>query len=123
MRHAWNTVRTGLRHQDVMDLHDYYDFHRSVDALIERLQADICAGLYRPRISQQIRLEKTANICRRIHLPSPEDALILQTLSDALARDLLASQPCNNAYYKRTHDIPNNPSHIDETFPYTSSEL
>src|SRR5436190_11488106 len=106
MKAAWKTVRQGLRSQDVLDLHDYHDFHRSADTIVEALHVEICSGLYRPRRSQQVRLEKTVGICRRLHIPSPEDAVILQTLADALEPAIRASQPSLNAFYSRTHTTP-----------------
>jgi hypothetical protein len=86
MKAVWEkTVRLGLRRQDVLDLHDYQDFHRSRQSVLQVLHAEVCSGAYRPKPSQVIRVEKTAGISRRVHLPTPEDAVLLQTLIEVLS--------------------------------------
>jgi hypothetical protein len=124
MRAVWkNTVRNGLRRQDVLDLHDYHDFHRSLDTILEALRTEVCTASYRPKRSQQVRIEKAAGICRRIHIPAPEDAVLFQTMVDSIAVELLQKQPAHNAFYSRSHPRYRNPNDVDHTFPYDWWEL
>ncbi len=118
MQRVWTqTVRTGLRRQAIHDLHDFLDVHRNLRSYIERLRTDIVGGRYRPRAPEVIRLEKRDGICRRILLPSPGDALILQTLVEVFQPLIKAKQPTENAYYSRSHDGPTI-TDVDETFGY-----
>src|SRR3546814_18400142 len=72
----------------VLDLHDYYDFHRNQSAITQRLRNDILNGNYKPSSPLTIRVEKKAGITRRICIPSAEDAVVLQSLSEELYPDI-----------------------------------
>jgi hypothetical protein len=102
----------------VLDLHDYHDFHRSSKDIITALIAEILSSSYRPRRALQVRLEKSSGICRRLDIPSPEDALILQTIVNVLEPVIRKNAPSKNAIYSRSHSTPKNASQLDETFSY-----
>jgi len=114
---AWKTVRNGLRNQDLDDLHDYLDVHRNRDAFVWRLRADVLTGRYRPNEATIISLEKKHGIGRRLMLPTPADALLLQTLVNAIEPRLRRRQPSKAAHYARSHRPPAEDS-VDATFPY-----
>lgn len=63
---------------------DYYDFHTNQDRLIETIKTEIIRGDYKPKPPQIIRREKKYGVCRHIQIPSPEDALVLQTIVETL---------------------------------------
>lgn len=107
MKDAWrNAIRPGLRKQPIADLHDFLDVHRNLEPFLERVSTDVVAGRYRPGESEVVRLEKKHGICRRLVLPSPSDALVLQTLVDALEPTIIARSPTQCAYYSRSHRAP-----------------
>jgi hypothetical protein len=85
MEISWKTyVRRGLRGQEILDLHDYNDFHWGRQQLFENLNADICAGRYAPLPSTPIRVEKKHGVTRTLVLPSPQDCVVLQCIVESL---------------------------------------
>ena len=123
MKQAWKIVWRGMRKQTLLDLHDYYDFHTNQDRLIETIKTEIIRGDYKPKPPQIIRLEKKYGVCRHIQIPSPEDALVLQTIVETLSPLISKAQASDRAYYSRSHSKPKNESDIDESFPYAWWEL
>jgi hypothetical protein len=118
MKDVWaTTVRTGLRRQTILDLHDYLDVHRNIDAHVRRIRSNIVAGTYRPSTPEVVRLEKRDGIARRLLIPTPADALVLQTLVETFEGRLLASQPTANAFYSRSH-VGHRVEDVDESFAY-----
>lgn len=118
MRTAWKkTVRQGLRYQAIQDLHDYLDVHRRLDDIVARVQTDVLTGSYRPKEPDVVTVEKKLGIPRRVVIPAPVDALVLQTITDALEQDIRRKQPFPNAYYSRTHAPPGAES-FKGTFAY-----
>jgi hypothetical protein len=87
-------------------------------ASLRRLQAEVSSSLYRTRRPQEVRLEKSYGINRRVYIPAPEDAVLLQTLSEHITPALLSKRPTSNAFYSRAHGTPPSPSRIDATFSY-----
>ncbi len=123
MKKAWKIVWQGMRKQTLLDLHDYYDFHTNQDRLIQTIKTEIIKGDYKPKPPQIIRREKKYGVCRHIQIPSPEDALVLQTIVEMLSPLINEAQVSNRAYYSRSHSKPKNESDIDESFPYAWWEL
>jgi hypothetical protein len=118
MKEVWTrTVRTGLRRQTILDLHDYLDVHRNIDAHVRRIRSNIIAGTYRPGTPEVVRLEKRDGIARRLLIPTPSDALVLQTLVETFEGRLLASQPTANAFYSRSH-VAHRVEDVDDSFAY-----
>ncbi len=111
-------MRDGLRHQPVLDLHDYHDFHRSSEGLLGVLESDIADYVYRPKRAQPIRLEKAAGVSRILHLLAPEDAVVLQTIVEVISPEIKGAQPSKNAFYSRSHGHVENPGALDDTFGY-----
>ena len=104
MRRVWkDVVRDGLRRQSIMDLHDCLDVHRKLDPILQVTRQEIIAGKYRPKEPEVITLEKKLGISRRLLIPTPLDALILQSLVESLQPQLISGQPTTCAYYARSH--------------------
>lgn len=104
MKKAWkNYVRPGFRDQEITDLYDYFDYHQNVEERLSVLRRNVLEGSYRPRAPLPIKIEKKLGISRRTWLPSVEDAVILQTVSEALHNGIVAKQPTANAFYSRSH--------------------
>ncbi|RUS99571.1 hypothetical protein DSM107003_01550 [Trichormus variabilis SAG 1403-4b] len=124
MLSAWqNIVKDGMRKQPLLDLHDYYDFHRNRQKIIPIICEQIIKGSYQPKAPNIIRSEKKNGICRHLQLPSPDDAVIFQTLVEKISPIIKKSQPSDRAYYSRSHSQPKSEADIDDSFPYEWWEL
>ena len=117
MKRAWKTVRMGLRSQPVQDLHDFLDVHRTFDAFANRVRGDVLSGVYRPASAEFALLEKRDGITRRLAIPEPRDALLLQCVVEVLESKLKSVQPSPNAYYSKSH-TPKSVEAVDHTFAY-----
>ena len=118
MKRVWKeTVRAGLRSQPIQDLHDFLDIHRSLEAFATRLREDVLTGVYRPAPAEFALLEKRDGITRRLAVPAPADALLLQCVVEVLESQLKTVQPSANAYYSKSH-TPKSIESIDHTFAY-----
>lgn len=115
---AWRgSVRNGLRNQVLPDIHDYLDIHRNIAGIAGRISADVEAGRYRPSPPEFVTIEKKDGISRRVAIPDPTDALLLQCIVNTLETQLKAVQPSKRAYYSRSHTPPN-VERVDGTFAY-----
>jgi hypothetical protein len=63
------------------------------------IHAEVISGTYIPRPAIRILSEKSKGLCRQLVIPAVKDALILQTLSDALWVELQKKAPSKNAFY------------------------
>ncbi|MCS3853766.1 hypothetical protein GGP78_000416 [Salinibacter ruber] len=116
---AWkNTVRHGLRNQALSDLYDYMDIHRNVEDVCERIKSQIMSETFTVDSYEVVSKEKSKGICRKIVIPSAEDAIVMQCLVDRLESDILDKEPTKSAYYSRSHTPPKSFRDIDENFPY-----
>lgn len=104
MLKSWKRyVKDGLRNQDILDLHDYYDFHRNRQSILSRVWKEITTGRYRPKIPVTVRVEKKLGLTRRLSIPTAEDAVVLQTIVEAILPQVKAAQPTPNAFFSRSH--------------------
>ena len=123
LKRAWKaTVRHGLRNQELADLHDYLDVHRRIGGVVSRLHSEVVDGAYRPREPEIVRVEKALGVSRRVVIPSPGDAILLQAIVDSVERTILSAQPSPSAFYSRSHSPPSIFG-VDHTFPYPWWEL
>lgn len=104
MERAWSTyVRDGLRKQEILDLHDYLDFHRNRAPVFSSLSKEIVQGHYAPASSHPVRVEKKHGVTRTLVIPCPEDAVLLQCLVEAIYPAARNKQPSRNAFFSRSH--------------------
>ena len=100
LRSRWrDKVRDAMRKQPIPDPVEHLDFHTSLDALCKGIAAEISSGQYTPRPPIRYLSEKSKGLCRQLVIPSVKDALVLQTLSDALWVELRTKAPSKNAFY------------------------
>ena len=93
-------VRLSLRDQYVSDGIEFFDFHVSRRVQCTKLSDTILSGSYQPSPADQILVEKSKGLCRQLVIPSPEDALVLQCLSDALYAEVRRKAPTNRAFFE-----------------------
>lgn len=116
---AWkDTVRHGLRNQDVVDIHDYLDVHKNIYSVCEQIKSDVLSENYRTKEPMVISKEKGNGIARRIVIPSARDSILMQTIIDDIENKVIDKEPTDSAYYSRSHAPPKSFRDVDETFPY-----
>ncbi len=94
-------VKDQMRSLEIRDLHDFYDFNYAIEARTRAICDVVASGFYRASPPLVYRSEKKLGITRHMLVPSPQDALVLQALTDALYADVSAAQPSGHAYYAR----------------------
>src|SRR5216684_6196454 len=94
-------VKEQMRSMEVRDLHDYYDFNYSVEARTRAICDVISSGFYRASPPLVYRSEKKLGVTRHMLVPSPQDTLVLQALTEALYTEVKSAQPSAHAYYAR----------------------
>jgi hypothetical protein len=100
LRSRWREkVRDAMRTQPIPDALEHLDSHISLDALTEALESQLMSGAYVPKTPIRVLVEKSKGLCRQIVIPSVRDALVLQTLSDAIWDELRKHAPTSNAFY------------------------
>jgi hypothetical protein len=118
MERVWKRdIRTGLRRQPLADLHDFLDVHRNLVPYLRALRNEVLTGQYKPQPPEISLLEKRDGIPRRLSLPSPGDAILLQAIVEVLEGAIAESQPHPNAYYAQSHSLPS-VEDVDGTFAY-----
>ena len=104
MEKAWTKyVRAGLRSQEVVDLHDYNDFHWGRVKYFDSLRSEIINGTYTAKASTPIRVEKSNGVTRTLVVPSVQDAIVLQCLVEYILERVLKVQPSKNSFFSRSH--------------------
>src|SRR5215472_462148 len=98
LKSRWRKVRDALRLQPVPDPIEHLDSHISLDAMCSSIEAEVCSNSYIPRPPMRFLMEKSKGLCRQLVIPSARDALVLQTLSDALWVELKEKAPSDNAF-------------------------
>ncbi len=104
MEQVWKKyIRTGLRDQEITDLHDFNDFHWDRKALFSRLHNALSSGSYAPQKSVPVRVEKRFGVTRTLVLPSVEDCIVLQCIVEGMLPFALQKQPSRNSFFSRSH--------------------
>ena len=88
-----------MRRQVVPDPVEFLDFHIHLKQRCNELENAICSGEYQPRRAIRLTSEKSRGLCRQMVLPSPEDALVLQALSNSLWDVIKNKAPHHNSFY------------------------
>lgn len=94
-------VREQLRALDFKDLYDHYDFNYNIEERASAIRNELLNGTYRVSLPLIYRLEKKFGVCRHIVIPQPADSLVLQTLVESVADQIVRKQPSDNAFYSR----------------------
>jgi hypothetical protein len=96
-----NVVKNQLRNQEIKDLFDYYDFNFYVEKRAKEIRFEVINGEFKPQNPLIFQIEKKHGICRHVMIPSPTDALVIQTITEYLAPAILESKPSARAFYSR----------------------
>jgi hypothetical protein len=100
LKTTWKAkVRDAMRRQPIPDSIENLDFHVRLDAICTTIESEILAGAYIPNSPIRFLSEKSRGLCRQLVIPSVKDALILQTLSDALWAEIRTKAPTNKSFY------------------------
>jgi hypothetical protein len=92
-------VREAMRSQPIPDPLENLDFHVRLNSNCEAIEAEVCSASYIPRPPNRFLSEKSKGLCRQLVIPSVKDALILQTLSDALWVEIRLKAPTKKSFY------------------------
>ncbi len=100
LKSTWkNKVREAMRRQPILDPLENLDFHTRIDAICTMIEAEVLSAAYIPATPIRFLSEKSKGLCRQLVIPSVKDALVLQTLSDALWAENRAKAPTKKAFY------------------------
>lgn len=101
LRRTWRyKVRYALRDRVLPDPVDYMDFHVTLSRNVGNLIELVTRGEYQPRTPARLLMEKSRGLCRQIVLPSAQDALVLQRLSDNFFSSIRGKSPSSEAYFE-----------------------
>jgi hypothetical protein len=92
-------VREAMRRQPLPDPLEHLDFHIRLQSACGEIVSEVMSGGYVPKPVLRLLSEKSKGLCRQLVIPSAGDALILQTLSDALWEEIRKKVPSKNAFY------------------------
>jgi len=76
------------------------DYHTNLRTNTSRLHTRLIEGLYRPSAPARLLREKSKGLCRQIVLPSIDDSIVLQRLSDSFFFAIRGKTPSPNAYFE-----------------------
>jgi hypothetical protein len=93
-------IRNSMRDQYIYDPIEHLDFHKNLSANCAQLENLVCSGSYTPAPSKRILIEKSKGLCRQLVIPTVQDALVLQCLSDNLYRDINGKAPSKHAFFE-----------------------
>ena len=88
-----------MRRQAIPDPLENLDFHTRLDAICTTIEAEVLSASYIPDTPTRFLAEKSKGLCRQLVIPSVKDALILQTLSDALWAEIKLKAPTKKSFY------------------------
>lgn len=99
-------VWRALRDQGCQDLIEYYDYNVAIDDNIRKLSPRVINGNYRTSRSLVLEMTKADKLVRKIQVPTPQDALTFQAITEAVLPIALGKEPTQKAYFSRSHDTP-----------------
>ncbi len=109
-------VKNQLRKLDIQDLFDFYDYNYNIDERASVLRTDILNGNYRTEKPLIYRIEKKLGVCRHIIIPQPQDALILQVLTENLNTEIISKMPSKNSFYSQDRHNMKYPHQLDKEY-------
>lgn len=117
-------VRPRLRGGNVEDLLDYLDFHENIQENIRKIKDSVLRGKYRTQPPFWLKEEKKLGVSRLMLMPSPEDALLLQSITNKLSTDLKNIQPVKNVFFSQLRHKPHKKLHeVQDDSGYSRSKL
>jgi reverse transcriptase-like protein len=100
LKSTWkNKVREAMRRQPIPDPLENLDFHTRIEAICTTIEAEVLSASYIPHPPIRFLSEKSKGLCRQLVIPSVKDALVLQTLSDALWAEIRLKAPTKKSFY------------------------
>jgi reverse transcriptase-like protein len=100
LKSRWkDKVREAMRRRPLPDPLENLDFHVRLEFACTELVSEVTSGVYAPKSPLRLLSEKSKGLCRQLVIPSVNDALLLQTLSDALWEEIKTKAPSPNAKY------------------------
>jgi len=93
-------IRIAMRDQFLNDGIENFDFHVARKVECQKLSRLILDGEYVPSRAQRILVEKSKGLCRQLVIPSVRDAIVLQSLSDALYAEIRGKAPTNKSFFE-----------------------
>jgi hypothetical protein len=100
LKSTWKSkVRDAMRRQPIPDPLENLDFHIRLDAMCASIEAEVLTAAYIPHTPIRFLSEKSKGLCRQLVIPSVKDALVLQTLSDALWSEIKSKAPTKKSFY------------------------
>jgi hypothetical protein len=100
LKATWkNKVREAMRRQPIPDPLENLDFHTRIDAICTTIEAEVLTAAYIPATPIRFLSEKSKGLCRQLVIPSVKDALVWQTLSDALWAEIRTKAPTKKSFY------------------------
>ncbi|MBJ6368138.1 RNA-directed DNA polymerase [Snuella sedimenti] len=109
-------VKNQLRKLDIQDLYDFYDFNYNIDERALAIRTEILNGNYQVIKPIIYRLEKKLGICRHIVIPQPQDALVLQVLTEQLNSEIIGKMPSENSFYSQDKHNMKYPHDLDTEY-------
>jgi hypothetical protein len=94
---------TAVRQQKFPDLLEYYDYNRNIAIHVRRLCPLVVNGNYKPSAPLSLEVGKADQLVRRLQIPHPDDAVVLQAIAEAYLPIVKREQKVANAYFSRTH--------------------
>ncbi|WP_120217373.1 RNA-directed DNA polymerase [Sphingopyxis sp. EG6] len=93
-------VRVAMRDQFINDGIENFDFHLARTVECQKLSRLILNGEYVPSRAQRILVEMSKGLCRQLVIPSIRDAIVLQSLSDALYAEIRGKEPTKKSFFE-----------------------
>ena len=113
---VWRSiVKNQLRSLDIKDIFDYYDFNYSIEDRALVIRNEILNGTYKTQSPLIFKVEKKLGICRHLMVPQPTDALIMQTITEAIYPKIKDEQPSLNAFYSRDRHTISKPHEVTDS--------
>jgi hypothetical protein len=109
-------VKNQLRKLDILDLYDYYDFNYNIEERALVLRTEILNGNYLAVKPLIYRLEKKLGVCRHIVIPQPQDALVLQVITEQLNTEIINKMPSKNSFYSQDKHNMKYPHQVDTDY-------
>ncbi|NBC20080.1 MAG: hypothetical protein GVY06_03380 [Alphaproteobacteria bacterium] len=100
LKHVWKKVRYAVRRFPLRDAIDHFDFEIELEARIRHLSRNVKEGQYAPKGQNRYRVEKSKGLCRQLVMPTVQDCIVLQILSDCLYHEITKTAPSAKAYFK-----------------------